>query len=138
MLLWAQTFEAMGRHAEATETYARALEVCERHVALNPDDGRGLTMGSVARARVGDREGAVEWVERALVAEPDDAVVLYAAACSFAVLGLPDRAIATFKRAIDAGFGNRQWIEEDPDFDGIRGDERFQAILRALAARHDH
>ena len=135
MLLYAQTLEAMGRRAEATEAYARALEVCERHIALNPDDGRALTMGSVGRARCGDRAGAMEWAERALEAEPGDPVILYAAAGTFAVLGLVDRAVETFARAIAHGFANRQWIEEDPDFDKIRGDARFQEVVRGLLLR---
>jgi len=134
-LLRAQTLEAMGRHAEALKAYTDALAVCERHVALNPDDGRSLTMGGVARARTGDRQGAVEWVERALLAEAHDAVVLYAAACVFAQLGLRERAIEVFGQAIEEGFGNRQWIEEDPDFDTIRDDPRFRAALRRLADR---
>jgi serine/threonine protein kinase/Tfp pilus assembly protein PilF len=134
-LLLAQALEAMEHRAEAAEAYAEALEVCDRHIALNPDDGRGLTMGAVARARSGDRAGALDWVERAIAAEPDDPVILYAAAGTFAVLGLRDRAITTFARAIDLGFANRQWIEEDPDFDNIRDDERFRAVLQGLALR---
>jgi adenylate cyclase len=134
-LLLAQTLETMGRHSEAAQAYADALAVCDRHIALNPDDGRALTMGSVARARTGDRTGALDWVERALAAEPDDAVIVYAAAGTFAVLGQADRAIETFTRAVNLGFGNRQWIEEDPDFDGIRDDPRFVAVMRSLALR---
>jgi len=134
-LLLAQTLEAMGRRSEAAAAYAQALEVCDRHIALNPDDGRALTMGSVARARAGDRTGALDWAERAIAAEPDDPVIVYAAAGTFAVLGMTDRAVATFSRAIECGFANRQWIEEDPDFDDIRDDERFQAVLEALALR---
>jgi tetratricopeptide (TPR) repeat protein len=135
LLLRAQTLEAMGRREEAAEAYAVALEVCDRHVALNPDDGRALTMGSVARARRGDAPGAMAWAERALVAEPDDPVILYAAAGAFAVHGLADRAVETFARAIEHGFANRQWIEEDPDFDHVRGDARFQEILLGLQLR---
>jgi TolB-like protein/Tfp pilus assembly protein PilF len=134
-LLHAQTLEAMGRHPEATGAYQRALEVCDRHVALNPDDGRALTMGSVARARCGDRRGAIEWAEGAAAAEPDDPVVLYAAACALSVLGLTDRAIEVFTRAVTLGFANRQWIEKDPDLDPIRDDPRFQAIVRGLQER---
>ncbi len=135
MLLYAQTLEALGRRAEASEAYARALEACDRYVALNPDDGRALTMGSVARARGGDRQGALDWAERALAAESDDPVILYAAAGSFAVLGLTDRAVETLARAIERGFANRQWIEKDPDLDSVRDDARFQAIMRGLQLR---
>ena len=134
-LLYAQTLEAMGRREEAVEAYARALEVTDRHIALNPDDGRALTMGAVARARGGDRAGALEWAERAIVAEPDDPVILYAAAGTFSVLGITDRAVEVFASAIAHGFANRQWIEKDPDFDHIRDDARFQEIVRGLQLR---
>ncbi len=134
MLLYAQTLEAMGRR-EAAESYARALEVCQRHIALNPDDGRALTMGAVARARGGDRAGALEWAERAITAEGDDPVILYAAAGTFAVLGMTDRAVEIFARAIAHGFANRQWIEKDPDFERIRDDARFREILQGLRLR---
>jgi TolB-like protein/Flp pilus assembly protein TadD len=135
VLLHAQTLEAMGRRAEALAAYARALEVCDRHIALNPDDGRALTMGSVARARGGDGPGAIEWAERAVAAEPDDPVILYAAAGTFSVLGMTDRAVEVFAKAIELGFANRQWIEKDPDFDNVRDDPRFQEIVRGLQLR---
>jgi tetratricopeptide (TPR) repeat protein len=135
MLLYAQTLEAMGRREEAAEAYARALEATERYIALNPDDGRGLTMGSVARARAGDRAGALEWAERAIAAEGDDPVILYAAAGTFSVLGMTDRAVEIFARAIELGFANRQWIEKDPDFDRVRDDPRFREIVQGLQLR---
>jgi TolB-like protein/Tfp pilus assembly protein PilF len=134
-LLRAQTLEAMGSHGEAAEAYTRALEACERHVALNPDDGRALTMGSVARARRGDQAGALEWADRAIAAEPDDAVIMYAAACAFSVLGLIDRGVEALARAVGLGFANRQWIEKDPDFDNIRSDARYAEIMKGLEVR---
>jgi tetratricopeptide (TPR) repeat protein len=125
----------MGRREEAGEAYARALEVTDRHIALNPDDGRALTMGSVARARGGDRAGALEWAERAIAAEADDPVILYAAAGTFSVLGMVDRAVEVFARAIERGFANRQWIEKDPDFDPVRDHPRFRKIVQGLQLR---
>jgi TolB-like protein/tetratricopeptide (TPR) repeat protein len=134
-LLLAQAIEAAGRRDEAREAYARALRVTEHHIALNPDDGRALTMGSVARARLGQRDGALRWAEQAVASEPEDPVILYAASGTYAVLGMVEESLALFSRAIRLGFANRQWIEEDPDFDAVRDDPRFRAVIDDLRMR---
>ena len=61
----AQTLSALGRNADAEAAYRRALPVIERHLALNPDDGRAMTMAAVTCSRLGDRPQAVEWGRRA-------------------------------------------------------------------------
>ncbi|HEX2121221.1 MAG TPA: M56 family metallopeptidase [Thermoanaerobaculia bacterium] len=50
---------------------------------------------------------------------------LYNAACSYALLGDADNAIATLKEAIDAGWDDIDKIAEDSDFDPIRSNPRF-------------
>jgi adenylate cyclase len=30
------------------------------------------------------------------------------------------------------GWGKRDWVEHDPDYDGLRNDRRFQAMLARL------
>ena len=36
--------------------------------------------------------------------------------------------------AVEAGFGHKEWIEHDSDFDALREDPRFQKLLAALGA----
>jgi hypothetical protein len=35
-------------------------------------------------------------------------------------------------KAIQNGFGQREWVENDSDWDSLRGEPRFQALLRKL------
>ena len=61
---------------------------------------------------------------------------LYNLACAYALKGDTDRAIETLGQAVEAGFRNRSWIENDRDFDGVRKDERFQKILEKLSTKN--
>ena len=131
-LLWAQCYAAMGRRDEAMTAYRRALGVIERYLDLHPGDTRALMLGSGAWAHLGERARALDWAERALAIDPDDAVVLYGVGCDFAVLGLTDRALSLLEAAVAAGFRKKEWIEHDPDWAELRDDPRFAALLRDL------
>jgi TolB-like protein/Flp pilus assembly protein TadD len=124
----AQTLSALGRRAEAEAAYRRALPAIERHLELNPDDARAITMGAVAFSRLGDRRRGMEWAERAVAVDPEDASVSYNVACLFALEGEGDRALELLAGALRAGFANWDWIEHDPDLDSLRQDPRFQAL----------
>jgi adenylate cyclase len=43
-----------------------------------------------------------------------------------------ERAIDALERAVDRGFGQREWIETDPDLASLRGTPRYEAILKAM------
>jgi adenylate cyclase len=128
----AQSREAMGDTTPAAAGYARALAVVERHMELNPDDARAATMRAVALCRLGRTDEGFKWAERALYADPEDAGVRYNVACLYAVGGAPDRAMDCLELAVGAGFGNRDWLERDPDLDAVRGDPRFAELLSRM------
>jgi TolB-like protein/Flp pilus assembly protein TadD len=128
----AQTYEGLGRQADAEAAGRRDLQLIEHHVELNPDDSRALNLGSTSLAKSGQRERGLEWAKRALAIDPEDSGMLYNTACFYAVQGETDEAINCLEKAIQYGFGLRGWLENDPDFSSVRGDPRFQAILKKL------
>ncbi len=128
----AQSLEALGRSVEAKVQYRRALDIGTGHMELNPDDPRAATILAVAHCRLDAPEEGLAWAERALAIDPEDAGVKYNVACLYAIQGESDKAIECLEQALQAGFGTRTWIENDPDLDSVREDPRFQALLARL------
>src|SRR3546814_843946 len=127
-----QAYEAMGRTDSAHESMARAKVILEQHLRMNPDDSPALCFGGAILAQLGDRELAIEWVERALDAAGSEAFIVYNSACTLARLGVVDRAFELLERAVDLGWGDRTWIEHDSDLAPLRDDPRFARILQRL------
>ncbi len=128
-LLAALSYAGLGRADDARAAYQRALRATERHLELSPGDCRALTLGAGCLARLGREREAIEWCDRALGIDPDDPVVVYAVACVDAVLGRTDVALDRLEQAIHGGFGNKKWIQNDPDFATVREHPRFQELV---------
>jgi TolB-like protein/thioredoxin-like negative regulator of GroEL len=125
----AQAYEALGDEETARRRYSDALEIVETHMDLNPDDPRAATMRAVASCRLGKLEDGIRWAERAIAIDPTDASVRYNVACLFALEGERERAIDLLEQAFASGFGQRDWVRQDPDLASLRGDPRFEALV---------
>ena len=55
------------------------------------------------------------------------------AACLMTRLGRKEEALKYLERAFGRGWGKRDWIEHDADYDLLRDDPRFQALLAKLS-----
>ena len=128
-LLAALSYAGLGKEEEAKAAYTRALRVIEKHLELNPGDARALTLGAGCLARLGKTDQAVLWCERSLHIDAEDPVVVYAVACVYAILQMADKALDGLEKAIQTGFGNKKWIENDPDFASLRDHPRFQELV---------
>ncbi|NLB59844.1 MAG: hypothetical protein GX806_02010 [Lentisphaerae bacterium] len=63
---------------------------------------------------------------------PQEAVVWYNLACSYARLASKDQALAALARAIDLGYRDHGWMRKDADLASLRADRRFMALLQRL------
>ena len=132
ILLVDEALVRLGRRDEALDAAREGLKVADAHLELNPDDARAWYLSAVGLMRLGQRDQALERTRRALAIDPEDPAVLYNAACVYALAGSSQEALDHLDKAIQNGFGHRDWLENDSDWDSIRGEPRFQALLRKL------
>ena len=131
--LRAQALLELGRHDEARRAEQVALERIEKHLELNPDEARAYSLGASLLVRLGETERSKQWTHQAMTLAPNDPLILYNAACNWALLGESDRALDGLERALDAGVAVGDWIRHDPDFASLRDHPRFQAIAKRIA-----
>ena len=55
-------------------------------------------------------------------------MLLYNVACVYAIEGMRDDAISCLERAIDKGYGHKEWILHDSDLNSLRNDKRFKEL----------
>ena len=132
LLLMVGPLRGLRRMDEARATMLQGMQILHRHLELNPDDSRALYLGGGALMQLGEREKALEWAGRARSAGESDSMVLYNVACVYALGNMIDEAVDCLDKAIENGFGHREWLDNDTDLDSLRGDARFQALRQRL------
>ena len=123
---------------EAARRAAQTTLVRTENV-LGPDSNNCSAMGhaSVALAVLGQRERAKDWMSRALLIDPENINSRYNFACALAnYLNDTEGALEMLGPAFEKmGAGLVTHAKVDPDFDCIRDDPRFKAMLDAAEAR---
>jgi adenylate cyclase len=131
VLLLSQSLRMLGKD-ESQETTREGINRARKQLALNPTDRRVLSLTSGSLFEIGEREEAFLWMDKALELYPEDAGVLINAACLFAKDGNKEKALNLLELAVGKGYGKRDWIEHDPDYDSLRNEIRFKTLLSKL------
>ena len=114
----------LGDYPAASADYDRAIE-------LNPDFAIAYSNRGNAKNYIQDWAGAQADFERALQIEPRHANAMYNLACCFALQGQAARALEWLAQAIAGDEKSHAMAQTDSDFDGIRSDPRFAALVGA-------
>jgi serine/threonine protein kinase/Flp pilus assembly protein TadD len=126
------SYAALGNEAAARDAFDKAIIRAQRQIELYPDDARALYMGAISLCRLGRIQDGLDWGNQALALDPEDSGVLYNIACLYSVAGRTEQALDLLERAVQNGFGHREWIEHDPDFVTLRDHPRFRALIDRL------
>jgi adenylate cyclase len=130
-LLVVALYRRLGMHDKACAAARRGTQLAERHLMLYPDDVRALYLGCLGFLHLGEVDKGREWATRALALHPDDVLAHYNVACFYAQAGDIDHAIEQLSKAAISGTEFTDWINNDPDLDPIRDDQRFKVIREA-------
>jgi len=125
----ASAYAGQGRIHEASKASQRAVKVIEKWLDTNPDDARAMNLGATIWSNLGETEKALAWARQSLSIDEEDPQLLYNVACVYSIEGMREEAMECLERAIDKGYGHREWIEHDSDLNSLRGDPRFTALL---------
>jgi len=109
--------------------YEKALTAYQKAVELAPERGvYRAPLASVLR-KLGRETEAQEQIQiaRGLIAKENK----YNRACFEAICGNVEEALALLKVALEKKQAPLEWARRDPDFESIRDDARFQALVAA-------
>jgi adenylate cyclase len=107
--------------------------VSEAQKALQQDPSNGAALGIIAGgyAILGEKDRAREWIDRAMLIDPDNVNMRYNFACVLSgYVGDKAEALRLLDSVLRTG-GEMylKMVETDPDLDCLRDDPRFQAIM---------
>ena len=131
-------YTALGDEENTRRAATIALERAEKAVAQDRSNGFAMGVAVLALAGLGERERAKDWMNRALLIDPDNWVMRYNFACTLAAsLNDPDAALDMLGQALERDVGSSLLHDfaVDPDLAGLRDDPRFQAMVAKAEER---
>jgi adenylate cyclase len=124
-------YQALGQTSKVREGAQKMVSESQKAIQQDPSNGAALGILAGGYAILGESERAREWIERALLIDPENENMKYNFACVLAAyVGDTEQALHLLERALFAASESRLRVtESDPDFDCLRDDPRFQKII---------
>ena len=131
-------YQAQGKEEKVRDA-ARKM-VSESETALQQDPSNGAALGIIAGgyAILGEASRAREWIERAMLIDPDNLNMRYNFACVLATyVGDKEEALRLLEPTLaQSGPMLFKIVETDPDFDCLRDNPRFRKMMARERKRH--
>ena len=131
-------YQGVGDAAGLQKAALLTVERAESAIAKDPSNASALAAGANALAILGESHRARDWIDRALLLEPDNLMMRYNLACALAAhLKDNDRAVDVLQPYFE-GMPSPTPIKHlgvDPDLDSVRNDPRFKSMLAATKQR---
>jgi TolB-like protein/Tfp pilus assembly protein PilF len=119
---------ALGKTDALRSVRQRRMLTIEQHLRKVPEDVRARIMLGIDYANTGREEDAVREVNLATTLRPDEAMVLYNAACAFCIMKKIPEAIDALRKAHAAGYRDANWTRRDPDLAILHGEPEFERL----------
>lgn len=109
------------------------IGVFEAHMTLHPKDDDVLTALGHLLTKSRRYADGLKADQRLVELLPDEPVAHYNLACSWALTGQSDQALACLRTALDMGYRDVAAIRRDADLRILRDDPRFEALLASVS-----
>ena len=121
--------EHLGQTELAHQLRQQQNDALKRHLEWVPEDVRARILLAANHAFFQNEADAIRELEKAVALRPDDANILYNAACVHGILQKKAEAMALLKRATVAGWSKWEWVARDPDLACLQNDTEFQQLI---------
>jgi adenylate cyclase len=91
-----------------------------------------LSFGAARCRKMASSSARSSGRRRAEALYPDDMGVIINGACNRAKSGLKTEALDLLELMFNKGWGKKDWVENDPDYDSLRAEPRFIAMMAKL------
>ncbi|MGQ9873251.1 TPR end-of-group domain-containing protein [Leptodesmis sp.] len=113
----------------AEKDYRNALTTWEKALRVKPDYAAAWNNRGLALDDLGRKEEALMSYDKVLQIQSGFAGTYYNKACCYGLQEETDLALETLRQAIDLDAKYQDMAKTDPNFDRIRNDARFQALI---------
>jgi non-specific serine/threonine protein kinase len=125
---------ALGKQEVNKNILQRCCAALENHLAQVPEDARARILLGSNYAELGRVEDAMRETNLAITLRPDEASILYNAACMYCFLKKKSEALSVLNKAWEAGFKDAGWARRDPDLTLLHGEPEFERMYPASQA----
>ena len=131
-------YQSIGDEDDVQAVSALDHRACREGSCQGSGQYAALAGGANALAILGEQARARDWIDRALLLDPDNTLTRYNLACALALrLKDADRAIEVLEPYFEQEVSPAQikHLEVDPDLDPIRDHSRFKTMLAGAKQR---
>jgi tetratricopeptide (TPR) repeat protein/TolB-like protein/tRNA A-37 threonylcarbamoyl transferase component Bud32 len=122
-------YQVPGKRQQANDAYREAIRLADEELRVNPRAARTWSFKATYLAMTDNQQRALASLQKAVSFAPKDPSVQFRAAVVYNHFGEKDRTIDWLQKALAAGLPVNL-VNSTPDFDHLRADPAFQAILR--------
>lgn len=115
--------------AQSAQTPEQRIETYDEILKIRPGDLEALTHKADAAMEINEYHWALSICNRVLEVDDSNGHALYQRACAYSRLGAEDQAINDLMLAIDSSNSLRELASEEPDFELLRGNPRFDELV---------
>ena len=119
----------LGRVKDIETLRERLVGALRQQLEHVPEDVRARILLAAELAGTGEVEETERHLQMAVALRPNDTNVLYNAACTYGILNKKQEALDSLKKALACGYGNIEWVKQDPDLLLLRDDPEFQKLV---------
>jgi tetratricopeptide (TPR) repeat protein len=125
---------SLGKEEARRSFRLRRIQVLEEQIKKVPEDVRARVLLASDFAKSGRSEDAMREAHLAMALLPNEATILYNAACVFCQLERRNEAMSALEKAWAAGWRDVEWTRRDPDLASLHGLPEFERMYPEKSA----